>query len=90
MVFSSLTFLFAFLPLVFIIYYLVPLKAKNVIIMISGIVFYAWGEPLYVFAMLLSTAIDYFAGLMIHKYDDKPKVRTACLLVSLIMDFILA
>lgn len=86
MVFSSLTFLFAFLPLVLIAYYAVPLKAKNVIIMISGIVFYAWGEPLYVFAMLISTAIDYFAGLIIHKYDDRPKIRTICLLVSLIMN----
>ncbi len=86
MVFSSLTFMFAFLPLTFILYYLVPLKAKNVIIMISGILFYAWGEPLYVFAMLLSTAIDYFAGLIINKYDDKPKIRTICLLVSLVMN----
>lgn len=86
MVFSSLTFLFAFLPLVLIAYYAVPLKAKNVIIMISGIVFYAWGEPLYVFAMLLSTAIDYCAGIIIHKFDDRPKIRLACLLVSLIMN----
>lgn len=86
MVFSSLTFLFAFLPLVLIAYYAVPFKAKNVIILISGIVFYAWGEPLYVFAMLLSTAIDYFAGLIINKYDDRPKIRLACLLVSLIMN----
>lgn len=86
MVFSSLTFLFAFLPLVLIAYYAVPLKAKNVIIMISGIVFYAWGEPLYVFAMLISTAIDYCAGLIINKYDDRPKIRLACLLVSLIMN----
>ncbi|MBP1544570.1 MAG: MBOAT family protein [Oscillospiraceae bacterium] len=86
MVFSSLTFLFAFMPITFILYYLVPLKAKNVIIMISGIVFYAWGEPLYVFAMLLSTAIDYCAGLLMHKYDDNPKIRTACLIVSLLMN----
>lgn len=87
MVFSSLTFLFAFLPLTLIFYYLMPNnKAKNVVILISGIVFYAWGEPLYVFAMLMSTAIDYFAGIIIHHNDDKPKVRTACLLVSLLMN----
>ncbi len=87
MVFSSLTFLFAFLPITLILYYLMPNnKARNVIILISGIVFYAWGEPLYVFAMLLSTAIDYFAGLCIAKYDDKPKVRTICLIVSLLMN----
>ncbi len=87
MVFSSLTFLFAFLPITLILYYLMPNnKIQNVIILISGIVFYAWGEPLYVFVMLLSTAIDYCAGLIMHKYDDRPKVRTVCLIVSLIMN----
>ncbi len=86
MVFSSLIFLFIFMPLVIATHYFVPLKAKNIVVLISGIIFYAWGEPLYVFAMLLSTAIDYFAGLCINKYDDKPKIRTACLIVSLAMN----
>ena len=86
MVFSSLTFLFAFLPITLILYYLVPKKAKNIVILISGLVFYAWGEPIYVLVMILSTFIDYTAGRIIDKYDDRPKIRTACLLVSLIMN----
>ena len=86
MVFSSLTFLFAFLPITLIIYYLVPKKAKNVVILVSGLIFYAWGEPIYVLVMILSTFIDYTAGRIIDKYDDRPKIRTACLLVSLIMN----
>ncbi len=87
MVFSSLTFLFAFLPITLILYYLMPNnKIQNVVILISGIVFYAWGEPLYVFVMLLSTAIDYCAGLIMHKYNDRPKVRLVCLIVSLVMN----
>ena len=86
MVFSSLTFLFAFLPITLILYYLVPKKAKNVVILISGLVFYAWGEPINVLVMILSTFIDYTAGRIIDKYDDRPKIRTACLLVSLIMN----
>ncbi len=87
MVFSSLTFLFAFLPITLILYYLMPNnKIQNVVILISGIVFYAWGEPLYVFVMLLSTAIDYCAGLIMHKYDDRPKVRLVCLIISLVMN----
>lgn len=86
MVFSSLTFLFAFLPLTLIVYYLVPKKAKNIVILISGLVFYAWGEPIYVLAMILSTFIDYTAGRIIAKYDDKPKVRLICLIVSLVMN----
>lgn len=86
MVFSSLTFLFAFLPITLIVYYLVPQKAKNVVILISGLVFYAWGEPIYVLAMIASTFIDYTAGRLIAKYDDKPKIRLACLIVSLVMN----
>lgn len=86
MVFSSLTFLFAFLPITLIIYYLVPKKAKNVVIMISGLLFYAWGEPIYVLAMIASTFIDYTAGRIINAYDDNPKIRKVCLIVSLIMN----
>ena len=86
MVFSSLTFLFAFLPITLILYYLVPKKAKNVVILVSGLLFYAWGEPIYVLVMILSTFIDYTAGRIIDKYDDRPKIRTVCLLVSLIMN----
>ena len=86
MVFSSLVFLFAFLPITLIIYYLVPGKAKNIVILISGLIFYAWGEPIYVLAMIASTFIDYTAGRIIDKYDDRPKVRTICLFVSLLMN----
>jgi alginate O-acetyltransferase complex protein AlgI len=86
MVFSSLTFLFAFLPITLIVYYLVPQKAKNVVILISGLVFYAWGEPIYVLAMIASTFIDYTAGRIIAKYDDNPKIRKICLIVSLVMN----
>ena len=87
MVFSSLTFLFFFfLPATLIIYYLVPKKLKNIVILVSGLIFYAWGEPIYVLAMIASTFIDYTAGRIIAKYDDKPKIRFACLIVSLVMN----
>ena len=86
MVFSSLVFLFAFLPVTLIIYYLVPDKARNVVILISGLIFYAWGEPIYVLAMIASTFIDYTAGRLIARYDDRPKIRAACLIVSLVMN----
>lgn len=86
MVFSSLTFLLAFLVITMILYYIMPHKLKNVVILASGLLFYAWGEPIYVFAMILSTFIDYTAGRIIDKYDDKPKVRLVCLIVSLVMN----
>ena len=86
MVFSSLTFLYVFLPLVLIAYYLVPSKWKNIVIFISGIIFFAWGEPVYVLLMLFTTVVDYTAGRLMDKYDDRPKLRTVFLLMSVIID----
>lgn len=86
MVFSSLTFLFLFLPIVLILYYIIPKQLKNLFILISGLFFYAWGEPIYVFIMIASTLIDYFAGLVIYKFGHKPAMRKAALIVSVIMN----
>jgi len=82
MVFSSLVFLFYFLPIVMIAYFFSPPKVRNIIILVSGIVFYAWGEPFYILIMLLSTAIDYTAGRIIDKYDGNDKMRRLCLIIS--------
>ncbi|MBP0960491.1 MAG: MBOAT family protein [Oscillospiraceae bacterium] len=86
MVFSSLTFIYLFLPIVLILYFISPMKIKNLIIFISGILFYAWGEPICVLIMLLSTVIDYTAGIFMHKFDDNQKKRTICLIVSVVMN----
>ncbi len=87
MVFSSLTFLFfGFLPLTLIIYYLVPKRFKNIVILISGLIFYAWGEPVYVLVLIASTFVDYTAGRVMAKYDDRPKIRLACLIASIAMN----
>lgn len=86
MVFSSLTFLFVFLPIVLGLYYLVPVRYKNAVLFVSGIIFYAWGEPTYVWAMIVSTLIDYTAGRLMHRFDNNQKMRTVFLLVSVIMN----
>jgi len=86
MVFSSSVFLFIFLPLTLAVYYAVPFKAKNLALFLSGLIFYAWGEPVYVLIMLLSTAIDYTAGRIIDKFDSNSAVRKTCLIVSVIMN----
>jgi len=70
--FSSITFLYYFLPIVFMLYFLVPRKLKNLVLFISSLVFYAWGEPKYVFLMILSVAIGYIAGLLMDKLPKKP------------------
>jgi alginate O-acetyltransferase complex protein AlgI len=67
-------------------YYVSGKRAKNIILLISGLFFYAWGEPIYVFVMILSSAIDYFAGRFIDKYDDNEKLRRVFLLVSVVMN----
>lgn len=86
MVFSQLTFLYYFLPIVMIVYFFASDKIRNVLIFITGLLFYAWGEPFYVCLMLLSTAIDYTAGRLMAKYDDDNKKRKICLIVSVCMN----
>lgn len=86
MVFSSLVFLYFFLPIVMLLYFVLPDKARNVVILITGLFFYAWGEPKYIVIMVLSTLIDYTAGRLMEHFDKSPKKRTACLLVSVIMN----
>ena len=86
MVFSSLVFIYFFLPIVMLLYFVLSDKWRNVLIFVSGFIFYAWGEPKYIVIMLLSTLIDYTAGRFMDYFDNNQKKRTACLLVSLIMN----
>jgi len=68
MVFSSIPFLYYFLPLVLLVYYAVPKAFKNAVLLLSSLVFYAWGEPRYVFSMMASITASYVTGLVIEKY----------------------
>jgi len=86
MVFSSLIFLYFFLPVSLLIYFISPKCIKNFILLVTGLFFYAWGEPIYVYVMILSSAIDYVAGLVMHYNDNRKNVRTICLIVSVIMN----
>lgn len=67
MVFSSLLFLFLFLPAVLALYYVSPWRIKNLILFLSSLIFYAWGEPVYIVIMLLSTITDYSFGLLLSR-----------------------
>ncbi len=68
MVFSSLTFLQCFLPLCLLAYFLVPQKWRNGTLFLFSLLFYAWGEPVYVVLMLFSTALDYTCGQMAERH----------------------
>ncbi len=71
MVFSSVVFLFRFLPIFMICYYLVPRRMKNFVLLIGSLFFYAWGEPVYVMLMLFSTVSDYLHGILIDRFRGK-------------------
>ena len=72
MVFSSLLFLYAFLPVCLLLYFLVPgLKGKNIVLLCASLVFYAWGEPVYVFLMLAVAALNWGFGLLLEKRPEK-------------------
>ncbi len=68
MLFSSISFLYYFLPFVLILYHIVPKQWKNGALLLASLVFYAWGEPEYVFLMVGMILLDYLAGNLIGKY----------------------
>ena len=77
MVFSSLTFLFLFLPLAVLLYYLFPWRSyRNLMLLAFSLVFYAWGEPVYILLMLLSSLAAYLGGLLLEKWEGRPRART--------------
>lgn len=86
MEFSSLLFLFLFLPLFLLIYFIVPKNGKNLVLLVFSLFFYAWGEPIYIFLMLFNSAVDYFAGLTIDKYGENPVIRKAALMTSMVVN----
>jgi len=85
MLFSSIPFLYYFFPVVIILYLIAPgLQLKNTVLLITSLVFYAWGEPLYVFLMILSIVSGYVFGLLIEKYRGKGAAKLF-LMLSLVV-----
>ena len=88
MLFSSITFLFFFLPLVFIAYYLSPRKIKNYTLLIFSMVFYAWGGLLYLPLLIISIIVNYLFGLQIDKHKENDKNRKKILISSVIFNIL--
>ena len=86
MLFSSVTFLFFFLPIVFTLYYISPKKIKNYTLLLFSIIFYAWGGILYLPLLIISIMINYIFGLQIEKYKDNNKKRKNILIISIIFN----
>lgn len=82
MIFSSVTFLFMFLPLVLVVYWLVPgIKLKNSILIFASLLFYTWGEPVYVLLMLFSVLMNWLFGLSIKTYRAYSKGLLWCTII---------
>ena len=84
MVFSSILFLFRFLPIAFVAYYLTPSRFKNLTLLIASLVFYSWGEIRYFPIMVSVILVNYIAGLLIEKWREKQGLRRTVLIVSVI------
>lgn len=86
MVFSSTIFLCVYLPLVLLGYYICPKKGKNLFLLIVSLIFYAWGEPKYVFLMIFSILVNYVFGLLMDKHRENKKRLKLLLAISVIID----
>lgn len=86
MVFSSTIFLCVYLPLVLLGYYICPKKGRNLFLLIASLVFYAWGEPKYVFLMIFSILVNYIFGRLMDKHRENKKRMKLMLVLSVVID----
>ena len=77
MVFSSLLFLFRFLPAVLILYFLAPRRWRNLVLLLFSLAFYAWGEPVYIILMLVSILVSYTGGILVDRFLRQGRSRSA-------------
>ena len=84
MLFSSIPFLYYFLPCVILLYLIAPRFLKNTVLLLSSLVFYAWGEPRYVIWMILSISLGYIFGLLIERFREKRGIAKLFMILSVI------
>lgn len=87
MVFSSISFLIYFLPIVMCLYYLAPAGLKNPVLLVTSLFFYAWGEPVYVFLMIFSIVFNYCFGLLLDRFikTEGQNIKTKCVVFLNVM-----
>lgn len=84
--FSSIIFLFYFLPIVLLLFTIAPKKAKNLVLLLSSILFYSWGEPVYVFLMIFSAVFNYFMAIDIKKAQMKAQTGKGTLWFTVLIN----
>lgn len=85
MYFSSLIFLFVYLPIVMAAYYLIPTKFRNVFLLFVNLIFYGWGEPVFILIMFVSVAVNYIFGILIEKYRGNERLEKTFVLLSVVI-----
>ena len=86
MLFSSLEFIFFFLPISLALYFLLPPGARNAVLLTVSLIFYGFGEPLYVFLMIFTVAADYLFGAILQKHRDNARAAKTILIISIIFN----
>ena len=87
MVFSSIVFLYLYLPITLIVYFITPARYRNIWLFLVNIVFYGWGEPIYILLMFTSITINYIVGILVGKYkDNNKKIAKICLIIGIIIN----
>lgn len=86
LVFSSLVFLFAYLPITLLAYYLVPRQGRNIFLFIINLVFYGWGEPMLVLLMVFNIFFNYIGGFLVDKYRQDKKKKKLFLILTCVLD----
>ncbi|MGI5978630.1 MAG: MBOAT family O-acyltransferase [Oscillospiraceae bacterium] len=91
MVFSSLNFMFVFLPIVLAVYYIVPQKWKNACLLLASLVFYSWGEPVYILLLIASILANYFIALAVQRQSENQNAKhpKAWLLVGILVNLLM-
>lgn len=86
LVFSSLVFLFAYLPITLLAYYLVPRQGRNIFLFIINLVFYGWGEPMLVLLMVFNIFFNYIGGFLVDRYRQDKKKKKLFLILTCVLD----
>lgn len=90
MVFSSIVFLYLYLPITLIVYFMTPARLRNVWLFIVNLIFYGWGEPVYIILMLLSILLNYGAGIIVGKYRvEKNRTAQRVLVLNVVLNIAL-
>lgn len=83
MLFSSIVFLFTFLPIILLLYYILPKNLKNIVLLLGSLFFYAWGEPIYIFLMILSIIFNYICGLDLARKKNNHRAAQLSLIFNI-------